>query len=82
MSFRKAALLAGLFTAMIAVASAATPPGIPDGWTDGYVYANGIRVHYYHAVPAPLAEQMSPDASPLPSIFGPPSRRLPVKWAE
>lgn len=34
-------------------AAARTPPGIPDGWTDGYVYANGIRIHYYHAVPAP-----------------------------
>jgi pimeloyl-ACP methyl ester carboxylesterase len=32
---------------------AATPPGIPEGWADGYVYANGIRIHYYHAVPAP-----------------------------
>jgi pimeloyl-ACP methyl ester carboxylesterase len=36
-----------------AAASAATPPGIPDGWSDGYVYANGIRIHYYRAVPAP-----------------------------
>lgn len=26
---------------------------IPDGWSDGYVYANGIRIHYYHAKPAP-----------------------------
>jgi pimeloyl-ACP methyl ester carboxylesterase len=25
---------------------------IPNGWTDGYVYANGIRIHYYHALPA------------------------------
>jgi pimeloyl-ACP methyl ester carboxylesterase len=25
---------------------------IPDGWSDGYVYANGIRIHYYHAKPA------------------------------
>jgi len=32
---------------------ASDPPGIPDGWSDGYVYANGIRIHYYHAVPAP-----------------------------
>lgn len=32
---------------------AAPPPGIPDGWSDGYVYANGARLHYYHAVPAP-----------------------------
>lgn len=28
-------------------------PGIPNGWSDGYVYANGIRIHYYHGVPAP-----------------------------
>jgi pimeloyl-ACP methyl ester carboxylesterase len=25
---------------------------VPDGFTDGYVYANGIRIHYYHALPA------------------------------
>ena len=31
----------------------ADPPGIPDGWSDSYVYANGIRIHYYHAIPAP-----------------------------
>jgi pimeloyl-ACP methyl ester carboxylesterase len=31
----------------------AAPPGIPDGWSDGYVYANGVRLHYYHAKPAP-----------------------------
>ena len=53
MSLRKVTLLAGLFAAVSAMATAATPPGIPDGWTDGYVYANGIRIHYYHAVPAP-----------------------------
>ena len=34
------------------MAFGAPPPGIPDGWSDGYVYANGIRIHYYHAVPA------------------------------
>jgi pimeloyl-ACP methyl ester carboxylesterase len=28
-------------------------PGIPDGWSDSFIYANGIRIHYYHAVPAP-----------------------------
>jgi pimeloyl-ACP methyl ester carboxylesterase len=36
-----------------AVPSAAQPPGIPDGWSDGYVYANGIRIHYYRATTAP-----------------------------
>ena len=25
---------------------------IPQEWSDGYVYVNGIRVHYYHAKPA------------------------------
>ncbi|WP_205514012.1 alpha/beta fold hydrolase [Longitalea arenae] len=25
---------------------------IPTGWSDGYAYANGIRIHYYHAAPA------------------------------
>jgi pimeloyl-ACP methyl ester carboxylesterase len=46
----------GLVAVLLAVASsalAAAPLGIPDGWSDGYVYANGIRIHYYHAVPAP-----------------------------
>ena len=33
-------------------AFAAPPPGIPDGWSDGFVYANGARIHYYHALPA------------------------------
>lgn len=33
-------------------ALAAQPPGIPEGWSDGYVYVNGIRIHYYHAKPA------------------------------
>ena len=28
-------------------------PGIPKGWSDGFVYANGIRIHYYRATPAP-----------------------------
>lgn len=32
---------------------ASYPPSFPAGWTDGFVYANGIRIHYYHAVPAP-----------------------------
>lgn len=43
----------GLLLLLPAALSAADPPGIPDGWSDGYVYANGIRTHYYHAVPAP-----------------------------
>ena len=43
----------GLLAVLACAALAAPPPGIPDGWSDGFVYANGIRIHYYHAVPAP-----------------------------
>ncbi|HEY2015592.1 MAG TPA: alpha/beta hydrolase [Bryobacteraceae bacterium] len=53
MSIPRPAFLATLFATLIGAALAATPPGIPDGWSDGYVYANGIRIHYYRAVPAP-----------------------------
>lgn len=42
-----------LLLAPAAAAMAAMPPAIPEGWSDGYVYANGIRIHYYRAVPAP-----------------------------
>lgn len=38
---------------LLSAAAFPDPPGIPDGWSDGYVYANGVRLHYYHAVPAP-----------------------------
>lgn len=31
---------------------AADPPGIPDGWSGQFAYVNGVRIHYYHAVPA------------------------------
>ena len=45
------------FCAFLATTSgkavAADPPGIPNGWSEGYAYANGVRLHYYHAVPAP-----------------------------
>jgi signal transduction histidine kinase len=42
-----------LFILFPAIAGAADPPGIPDGWSDGFAYVNGVRIHYYHAVPAP-----------------------------
>lgn len=53
---KKTLMWLGMFAVLIAATprtNAAPPPGVPDGWSDGYVYANGIRVHYYHAVPAP-----------------------------
>lgn len=46
----------GFLVLLVALASsawAAAPPGMPNGWSDGFVYANGIRIHYYHAIPAP-----------------------------
>src|SRR5688500_15576490 len=43
----------GLLTLLPAIASAAQPPGIPDGWSDGYVYANGIRIRCHAATAAP-----------------------------
>jgi pimeloyl-ACP methyl ester carboxylesterase len=45
--------IAGLLLLLPTAALADPPPGIPEGWTDGYVYANGIRLHYYHAATAP-----------------------------
>jgi len=42
-----------VLASIAAVAMAAPPPGIPDGWSDGYVYTNGMRMHYYHALPEP-----------------------------
>jgi pimeloyl-ACP methyl ester carboxylesterase len=43
----------GLLILLPTLTIAGDPPEIPDGWSDGYVYSNGIRIHYYHAVPAP-----------------------------
>lgn len=46
----KFALLALQFLLLTTVLTAQSIK-VPDGWTDGYVYANGIRIHYYHALP-------------------------------
>lgn len=35
-------LLSGILAAAFAAA-----PNVPEGWTDGYVMANGIRIHYW-----------------------------------
>ncbi len=42
-----------VLTLLPTIAFAADPPGIPDGWSDGFVYDNGVRIHYYHAIPQP-----------------------------
>lgn len=42
-----------LFLLGPAIASAAEPPAMPDGWSDGFVHANGVRLHYSRAAPAP-----------------------------
>jgi pimeloyl-ACP methyl ester carboxylesterase len=44
---------AALLAMCPAIASAGDLPPIPDGWSEGFVSANGIRIHYYHAAPAP-----------------------------
>jgi len=38
-----------LFSIFSNKAFAAEYSKIPDGWSDGYVYANGIRIHYYQS---------------------------------
>lgn len=51
--FRSLLSVVALAAAFLAPATfSAPPPGIPDGWSDGFVYANGIRLHYYRATPA------------------------------
>jgi len=52
-SLSRTFLMAFIMLMVSANVFAADPPGIPDGWSDGFVYNNGIRIHYYHAVPAP-----------------------------
>lgn len=54
MDLRKIGLAAVAACACLAsVARAAPPPGMPDGWSDGFAYSNGARLHYYRAVPNP-----------------------------
>lgn len=54
MNIRTHRLMAVVASAMLASAAlAAPPPGIPDGWSDAYVYSNGARLHYYRATPQP-----------------------------
>ncbi|WP_114790758.1 alpha/beta hydrolase [Niabella yanshanensis] len=37
---------------MLPLAALAQLINLPNGWSDGYAYANGARIHYYHARPA------------------------------
>lgn len=53
MNFKKVFNFCCLFFIVPLFLQAAERPGMPKGWTDGYVYANGIRIHYYRAIPAP-----------------------------
>jgi pimeloyl-ACP methyl ester carboxylesterase len=50
---RRVALFGLLLVLFPLLGANAQQPGLPAGWSDGYVYANGIRIHYYHAAPAP-----------------------------
>lgn len=49
---RAVRLLALLLCVMPGLYAGAQTVQLPAGWTDGYTYANGIRIHYYHAVAA------------------------------
>jgi hypothetical protein len=42
---KKIALGALLLSTLAGSFLTAVPPGLPEGWSDGYVYANGIRIH-------------------------------------
>lgn len=54
MIVRRIGLAAAALGMWMALAALAAPlPGIPDGWSDGFVYSNGARLHYYRAVPRP-----------------------------
>jgi pimeloyl-ACP methyl ester carboxylesterase len=41
-----------LFVLLPTVVITAQTVNIPEGWSDGYAYANGIRIHYFRAKPA------------------------------
>jgi pimeloyl-ACP methyl ester carboxylesterase len=45
--------LVALLLAAPATAASAQAPAPPAGWSDAYAYANGIRIHYWRAAPAP-----------------------------
>jgi pimeloyl-ACP methyl ester carboxylesterase len=46
-SSRRGIILAGLIALLATAAFAGQPPSPPAGWTDGFVLANGIRIHYW-----------------------------------
>jgi pimeloyl-ACP methyl ester carboxylesterase len=48
---KKLFLLLQVFLA--AMLNAADYAPIPEGWSDGYAYSNSVRIHFYHAKPAP-----------------------------
>ena len=52
------ALVSLIALILLPIAAVAQRPEMPTGWSDGYVYANGIRIHYYHAAPAPEKPMM------------------------
>lgn len=47
MSNRQGLLTLSLMLLLSVPAAAGQPPAPPAGWTDGYVIANGIRIHYW-----------------------------------
>jgi pimeloyl-ACP methyl ester carboxylesterase len=66
MSYARSLSLALVSACLLAAAPAAAGPPPPAGWTDGYVAANGIRLHYWRTggakPPLVLAHGSSDDA--------------------
>jgi len=65
MLYRKSLLLLSLIALPGVPSFGASPPSPPSHWTDGYVMANGIRIHYWRTgggkPPMVLADGSSDD---------------------
>lgn len=55
---RKTIMGMGLLLLLLPTLVFAQQVKIPNGWSDGYAYANGIRIHYYRATPQPAKPVM------------------------
>ncbi len=47
MNILRIATIVAITSALVSPLTSAAEPTAPDGWTDGYVLTNGIRIHYW-----------------------------------